>query len=74
MDGHMAKTEEIKAFVKQVTEMRRIQREFFRTRSYAAMQLAKSLEKDVDDRARRLLAALEEETEAEQCDLFAEGK
>ena len=71
----MAGNEDTREFVKQVIEMRRIQREFFKTRSCAAMQLAKSLEKDVDDRAKKLLAFLDGEgNEAAQGDLFAEEK
>ena len=71
----MAGNEDTREFVKQVIEMRRIQREFFKTRSYAAMQLAKSLEKDVDDRAKKQLAFLVGEgNEAAQGDLFAEEK
>lgn len=42
-------------FVEKVMEMRRVQKEFFKTRNYAAMQLSKSLEKDIDDRAGKLM-------------------
>lgn len=66
----MAVNEDMAVFVGKVKEMRRIQKEFFRTRSFAAMQLAKSLEKDVDDRADRLQRQLEELDDGNQLDLF----
>lgn len=67
----MADNNEIKAFVKKVIEMRQIQKEFFRTRSYAAMQTSKQLERDVDDLAKKLLAKIDGEEEASQPDLFS---
>ena len=54
----MVKTEEMIDFVEKVMEMRRVQKEFFKTRNYAAMQLSKSLEKDIDDRAGKLMSQL----------------
>ena len=36
----MVKTEEMIDFVEKVMEMRRVQKEFFKTRNYAAMQLS----------------------------------
>lgn len=71
----MANEDEVKAFVEKVLEMRRIQKEFFRTRSYAAMQTSKGLERDVDDRAHKLLAKINGELEAKEAaqpDLFSE--
>ena len=71
----MADSEEIKTFVEKVIEMRRVQKEFFRTRNYAAMQLSKRLESDVDDRAKKLLAKINGELEAKEAaqpDLFSE--
>ena len=67
----MADNNEIKAFVKKVIEMRQIQKEFFRMRSYAAMQTSKQLERDVDDLAKKLLAKIDGEEEASQPDLFS---
>ena len=73
MDGN---NEEITAFVEQVIQMRKIQKEFFRTRNYTTMQKAKMLEKDVDDRARKLLSQLKKEEsekqDAAQPDLFGD--
>lgn len=72
----MVKTEEMIDFVEKVMEMRRVQKEFFKTRNYAAMQLSKSLEKDIDDRAKKLMSQLkameQEEQDAQQPGLFGE--
>lgn len=71
----MASDEEVKTFVEKVIEMRRVQKDFFRTRNYASMQLSKQLEKDIDDRAKKLLARINSELEAkeaDQPDLFSE--
>ena len=71
----MADSEEIKTFVEKVIEMRRVQKEFFRTRNYAAMQLSKRLESDVDDCAKKLLSKINGELEAKEAaqpDLFSE--
>lgn len=71
----MANEDEVKAFVESVIQMRKVQKEFFRTRNYALMQQSKVLEKDVDDRAHKLLARINSELEAkeaDQPDLFSE--
>lgn len=71
----MASDEEVKTFVEKVIEMRRVQKDFFRTRNYASMQLSKQLEKDIDDRAKKLLAKINgelEEKETAQPGLFSE--
>lgn len=71
----MASDEEVKTFVEKVIEMRRVQKDFFRTRNYASMQLSKQLEKDIDDRAKKLLAKINgelEEKEVAQPGLFSE--
>lgn len=71
----MASDEEVKTFVEKVIEMRRVQKDFFRTRNYVSMQLSKQLEKDIDDRAKKLLAKINSELEAkeaDQPDLFSE--
>ena len=71
----MATEEEVKTFVEKVIEMRRVQKDFFRTRNYASMQLSKQLEKDIDDRAHKLLAKINSEQEAKEAaqpDLFSE--
>lgn len=71
----MANEDEVKAFVESVIQMRKVQKEFFRTRNYALMQQSKVLEKDVDNRAHKLLARINSELEAkeaDQPDLFSE--
>lgn len=53
---------EIKQFIELVVEMRRTQKEFFKSRNYTAMQKSKILEKEVDEKASEILksfAALE---------------
>ncbi|MBQ3799619.1 MAG: hypothetical protein II837_04910 [Treponema sp.] len=66
----MSVQEEAEVFVGKVLEMRRVQKEFFKNRSYAAMQLAKSLEKEVDDLAERLSRHLDEQASGCQLQLF----
>lgn len=61
----MLKTEELKVFVERVMQMRSVQKEFFRTRNYSLMQQSKALEKEVDERASKLMAQLKEEEQAE---------
>lgn len=61
----MLKNEELKTFVERVMQMRSVQKEFFRTRNYSLMQQSKTLEKEVDDRASKLMAQLKEEEQAE---------
>lgn len=66
----MEKTEDIEAFVEKVIDMRRLQKEFFRTRRYPAMEAAKKAEKVVDDLAARLRRSLGEVKEDAQPELF----
>ena len=61
----MLKTEELKVFVERVMQMRSVQKEFFRTRNHPLMQQSKALEKEVDERASKLMAQLKEEEQAE---------
>lgn len=71
----MTNDEEVKNFVECVIQMRKVQKDFFRTRNYALMQQSKVLEKDVDDRAHKLLARINSELEAKEAaqpDLFSE--
>lgn len=71
----MTNDDEVKTFVECVVQMRKVQKDFFRTRNYALMQQSKVLEKDVDDRAHKLLVRINSELEAEkaaQPDLFSE--
>ena len=71
----MTNDDEVKTFVECVIQMRKVQKDFFRTRNYALMQQSKVLEKDVDDRAHKLLARINSELEAKEAaqpDLFSE--
>lgn len=69
----MTNDDEIKTFVECVVQMRKVQKDFFRTRNYALMQQSKVLEKDVDDRAHKLLVRINSELEASRtADLFSE--
>ena len=62
---------EIKKFVETVIEMRKAQKEFFRSRNFTAMQKSKILEKEVDASANEILKKLSD-TEELQPDLFGE--
>lgn len=66
----MEKTEDIEAFVEKVIDMRRLQKEFFRTRQYPAKEAAKKAEKVVDNLAARLRRSLGEAKEDAQPELF----
>lgn len=71
----MTNDDEVKTFVECVIQMRKVQKDFFRTRNYALMQQSKVLEKDVDDRAHKLLGRINSELEAKEAaqpDLFSE--
>lgn len=46
---------EIKNFVELVIEMRKTQKEFFKSRNYTIMQQSKILEKEVDEKAGEIL-------------------
>ena len=50
---------EIKQFVELVIEMRRTQKEFFKSRNYTIMQKSKILEKEVDEKATEILKSFE---------------
>lgn len=63
---------EIKQFVELVVEMRRTQKEFFKSRNYTVMQKAKILEKEVDERAAEILNGFNQDVE-NQPDLFGES-
>ena len=60
---------EIKKFVETVIEMRKAQKEFFKSRNYTAMLKSKILEKEVDTSASEILKKLSA-TEELQPDLF----
>ena len=63
---------EIKQFAELVVEMRRTQKEFFKSRNYTVMQNSKILEKEVDTKAAELLKKLSG-PEENQPDLFGES-
>lgn len=63
---------EIKQFAELVVEMRRTQKEFFKSRSYTVMQKSKILEKEVDERAAEILKGFNQDGE-NQPDLFGES-
>lgn len=63
---------EIKQFVELVVEMRRTQKEFFKSRNYTVMQKAKILEKEVDEKAAEILNSFNKDVE-NQPDLFGES-
>lgn len=59
---------EIKNFVELVIEMRKTQKEFFKSRNYTVMQKSKILEKEVDEKASEILKSFE--APEAQSDLF----
>lgn len=63
---------EIKQFAELVVEMRRTQKEFFKSRNYTVMQKAKILEKEVDERAAEILNGFNQNVE-NQPDLFGDN-
>lgn len=67
----MSKDEDVKKFIELVIQMRKTQREFFRTRNYSLMQQSKVLEKEVDDMAGKLRKKLSEQEQMETPSLFA---
>ena len=62
----------IKQFAELVVEMRRTQKEFFKSRNYTVMQKSKILEKEVDERAAEILNGFNQDVE-NQPDLFGES-
>ena len=63
---------EIKQFIELVVEMRRTQKEFFKSRNYTVMQKSKILEKEVDEKAAEILNIFNQDVE-NQPDLFGES-
>ena len=63
---------EIKQFAELVLEMRRTQKEFFKSRNYTVMQKSKILEKEVDEKAAEILNSFNQDVE-NQPDLFGES-
>lgn len=63
---------EIIHFIELVQEMRKTQKDFFKTRNYSVMQNSKIFEKEVDTKATELLKKLSD-PEENQPDLFGES-
>lgn len=63
---------EIKQFAELVVEMRRTQKDFFKSRNYTVMQKSKILEKEVDEKAAEILNGFNQDGE-KQPDLFGES-
>lgn len=63
---------EIKQFAELVVEMRRTQKEFFKSRNYTVLQESKILENEVDERAAEILKNFNQDVE-NQPDLFGES-
>lgn len=63
---------EIRQFAELVVEMRRTQKEFFRSRNYTVLQKSKILEKEVDEKATEILNGFNQDVE-NQPDLFGES-
>ena len=63
---------EIKQFAELVVEMRRTQKEFFKSRNYTVMHKSKILEKEVDEKAAEILNIFNQDVE-NQPDLFGES-
>lgn len=63
---------EIKQFAELVVEMRRTQKEYFKSRNYTVLQKSKILEKEVDKRAAEILKRSNQDVE-NQPDLFGES-
>ena len=63
---------EIKQFAELVVEMRRTQKEFFKSRNYTVIQKSKILEKEVDERSAEILNSFNQDVE-NQPDLFGES-
>jgi hypothetical protein len=63
-----------RAFFDKVSEMREAQKEYFKTRSSAALNRSKALEKEIDDEIARVNAILNKRPQVVQGNLFGEGQ
>lgn len=61
-------------FFDKVSEMREAQKEYFRTRSSAALNRSKALEREVDNEISRVGKVLAGKKEPVQAELFREGQ
>lgn len=63
-----------RVFFDKVSEMREAQKEYFKTRSSAALNRSKALEKEIDDEIARVNAILNKRPQPVQGNLFGEGQ
>lgn len=63
-----------KEFFDKVSELREAQKEYFKTRSNAALNRSKALEKEIDDEIARVNTILSKRTQPVQGNLFGEGQ
>ena len=63
-----------KEFFDKVSELREAQKEYFKTRSNAALKRSKALEKEIDDEIARVNTILSKRTLPVQVNLFGEGQ
>ena len=63
-----------KEFFDKVSELREAQKEYFKTRSNAALNRSKALEKEIDDEIARVNTILSKRTLPVQVNLFGEGQ
>lgn len=63
-----------RAFFDKVSEMMEAQKEYFKTRSSAALNRSKALEKEIDDEIARVNAILNKRPQVVQGNLFGEGQ
>ena len=63
-----------KEFFDKVSELREAQKEYFKTRSSAALNRSKALEREIDAEIARVNTILSKRTQPVQGDLFGEGQ
>ena len=63
-----------KEFFDKVSELREAQKEYFKTRSNAALNRSKALEKEIDDEIARVNTILSKRMQLIQGNLFGEGQ
>ena len=63
-----------KEFFDKVSELREAQKEYFKTRSNAALNRSKALEKEIDEEIARVNTILSKRTQPVQVNLFGEGQ
>lgn len=63
-----------KEFFDKVSELREAQKEYFKTRSNAALNRSKALEKEIDDEIERVNTILSKRPQPVHGNLFGEGQ